>query len=260
MTTLAANPPAAHDSRRASAPAPRVVNVLRLHLTNKFTTLGLPLLILTFIFLVNYVIWLLIYTSTPGGDRQAVEGTQYSGSIAYVFIYMGIIAIQVVLRTFPFALGFSITRREFALGSALLFGVLSVTYAAILTVMSYIEQATDGWGVGGHMFSTVWYGNGSLPERFSQEFFGLLFFFFVGAAVSTVYLRWRSLGQMVLWGGVVLIGLGAVTQFTVTNNWAAVGQWFVDAGPYGVVLWSLVITVAAALFGYRILKRATPVN
>ncbi|MCU1482279.1 MAG: transporter permease [Subtercola sp.] len=257
MTTLAATSPAA---ARSAASAPRVVNVLRLHLTNKWTTLGTPLLILAFIFLVNYVIWLLIYTSTPGGDREAVQGTQYSGSIAYVFIYMAIIGIQVVLRTFPFALGFSVTRRDFAFGSALLFGVLSVIYAAILTIMSYIEQATDGWGVGGHMFSTVWYGTGSLPERFSQEFFGLLLFFFVGAAVSTVYLRWRALGQMLLWGIIVLIGLAAVTLITLTNNWSAVGQWFVDAGSYGVVLWTLPITAIAALFGFRVLRRATPVS
>ncbi|MEF2976894.1 ABC transporter permease [Subtercola sp. YIM 133946] len=259
MTTLAANPPAAPAARSAAA-APRVVNVLRLHLTNKFTTLGLPLLILGFIFLVNYVIWLLIYTSTPEGNREATAGTQYSGSIAYVFIYMAIIAVQVVLRTFPFALGFSITRREFALGSALLFGSLSVIYAAILTVMSYLEDATDGWGVGGHMFSTVWYGTGTVAERFSQEFFGLLFFFFVGAAVAVVYLRWRAIGQTVLWAGLVLVGLGVVALITLTNGWASVGQWFVDAGPYGVVLWTLPVTAVAALFGFFVLRRATPVS
>ncbi|MCU1476039.1 MAG: transporter permease [Subtercola sp.] len=257
MTTLvsATSPAASH----ATTSAPRVVNVLRLHLTNKFTTLGLPLLILSFIFGVNYVIWLLIYTSTPGGDREAVQGTQYSGSIAYVFIYMAIIAVQVVLRTFPFALGFSVTRRDFALGTALLFGVLSLIYSAILTAMSYLENATDGWGLGGHMFSTVWYGTGSLGERFSQEFFGLLFFFFVGAAISTVYLRWRAIGQTVLWGAIVLIGVAAMALITLTNSWASVGQWFVDAGPYGVAAWSLVITAAAALFGFLILRRATPV-
>ncbi|GGF11276.1 ABC transporter permease [Subtercola lobariae] len=263
MTTLAADQPA---TARVASSAPRAINVLRLHLTNKWTTLGTPLLILTFIFAVNYVIWLLIYTSTPeaartaAGGNQYVEGTQYSGSTFYIFIYMLVIAIQVVLRTFPFALGFSITRRDFYLGTALLFGVLAAIYSVILTIMSYIEEATTGWGLGGHMFSTVWFGTGSLGQRLSSEFFAFLFFFFVGAAISTVYLRWRATGMIVLWGSIVLIGVAAAALITFANGWPAVGTWFLNAGVYGVVLWSLVITVISAFFGFRILRRATPVN
>ena len=173
---------------------------------------------------------------------------------------MLIIAIQVVLRTFPFALGFSITRRDFYLGTALLFGVLAAIYSIILTIMSYLEEATGGWGLSGHMFATVWFGTGSLGQRLSGVFFAFLFFFFVGAAISTVYLRWRAPGMIVLWGSIVLIGVGLATLVTLTNNWSAVGAWFVANGVYGVVLWSLVVTAMAAVFGFRILRRATPVN
>ncbi|MDF2442580.1 MAG: hypothetical protein JWR01_783, partial [Subtercola sp.] len=58
MTTMTATGTGA-GTRSPGGTRSRIVPVLRLHLTNKWTTIGTPLLILLFIWAVNWVIWLL---------------------------------------------------------------------------------------------------------------------------------------------------------------------------------------------------------
>ena len=72
--------------------------------------------------------------------------------------------------------------------------LLSVMYAVGLTILAGLEQATDGWGVGGRMFTAAYFGGADIEwwMRLPIFFFILLFFFFVGAAVATVYVRWRA--------------------------------------------------------------------
>ncbi|PPF81164.1 ABC transporter permease [Subtercola sp. Z020] len=237
----------------------RVVPVLRLHLTNRWTTIGTPLVVLALIWAANWIVWLLIVRSVGADDRaDAMEGTQFSGAIFYIFVYMMVVAVQAITRTFPFALGFSVTRRDFFLGTALLFAVLSAFYAVVITALSLIEEATGGWGLGGHLFTAVWYGTGSPIERFVQILLLFLFFFFVGAAVAIVYLRWRANGMIVFWVAVGVLGLGLAALATFTNSWPAVYEWFIATGAFGVTAWSLVVTALAALVGYVVLRRATP--
>lgn len=248
-------------SSAAAVTPSRIIPVLRLHLTNKWTTVGTPLVVLALIWAVNFVIWLLITRSVDADDRAvALEGTQFSGAIFYIFVYMMVVAVQAITRTFPFALGFSVTRRDFYLGTALLFGSLSAFYAAVITALSLIEEATGGWGVGGHLFTAVWYGTGTPVERFVQVFLLFLFFFFVGSVVAIIYLRWRANGMIVFWVALTVLLLGLAALATFTNGWPAVGEWFVVTGAFGVTVWSLVVTALSALLGYVVLRRATPPN
>src|SRR5690554_4877023 len=99
----------------------RVLNVTRLHLTNKFPMMVLPLLILGFIFLVNLLIWLLIRSvAGPESAPDVTEGMQFSGASSFIFVYMMVVAVQAVNLTFPFALGYSVTRRDFYLGTSVM--------------------------------------------------------------------------------------------------------------------------------------------
>src|SRR5690554_3853858 len=165
----------------------RVLNVTRLHLTNVFPMMVLPLLILGFIFLVNYLIWWLISSVTDAeGMASASEGMQFSGASSFIFVYMMVVAVQSVNLTFPFALGYSVTRRDFYLGTSVMFVLLSVYYAAIMTIMATIERATDGWGFGGAMFDVIYFGAENPLQQFVLFLLLFLFFFFVGAATASV--------------------------------------------------------------------------
>ncbi len=261
-TTIEPTAPATRPGQ--SAAGSRVLAVLRLHLVNRFSVFVVPWLIMGFIFLVNLAIWWIIFSSIsdPTSRANAQAGLQYSGASFYIFVYLMVVAIQAIALTFPFALGYSVTRRDFWLGTALSFLVLAALYSAAMTVLALVEVATGGWGFGGRMFTALYFGGADAPwyERFFLFFATFLFFFFVGALIATIYQRWRVNGMLVFFGALVLVLVGSAALATLTNGWPAVGAWFVSTGATGVVAWSLVLTAGAALVGFALLRRTTPKN
>jgi hypothetical protein len=257
MTTTTASP---HDLLGTpSIGGNRVWNVVRLGWINRWTTLWIPGIILGFILLVNVVIWALIVAYAGPADRaDTLEGTQYTGATSYVFVYLMIVAIQAVNLTFPYALGLSVTRREFYLGTASSLVLLSLLWGGILTTLSYIEEWTHGWGLGGHMFTVVYFGNGPVWERLFTFTAGFLFFAFAGIAWGTVYMRWRTNGMLIAGAVSVLAAVGVVTLLTFTNGWPTFGAWAAAAGPTGIVAWLLIPTAISAVAGYFLLRRSTP--
>ena len=238
-----------------------ILAVTRLHFVNKMAILYTPLIVLGGIFLVNLAIWYLIVFSidvnTPGHNTAHLG---YSGAVSYIFVYFFVVSVQVISRTFPFSLGFGVTRRDFYLGTALAFLILSVFFAAILTIMSVLELVTGGWGVEGRMFSPLYFTDPNWALRFVMYLVVFLFCLFVGSAAASVYVRWRATGVVVFFIVLALILLGLVALATFTNTWGEVGNWFADRTPFAITLWTLVPTVIAALAGFFILRRATPRN
>jgi hypothetical protein len=107
------------------------------------------------------------------------------------------------------------------------------------------------------MFTAVYFGSGP-GERFVIYLAAFLFFFFVGAAIATVYVRWKGFGITAFFVivGFLLIGIAAFV--VLTDGWAAIGEFFTRAGALGTALTSLAVTAVAAIAGYLILRRATP--
>lgn len=236
----------------------RILNVVRLNTANPWTAIIMPWLILGFIFLVNYLIWWIVFTAAgPENAASVSKGMQYSGASGFIFIYMMVVAIQTINLTFPLALGYGVTRRDFWLGSSLTFVLLAVMFAVGLTILSVIEQATGGWGLGGHMFTAIWFGE-TWPERLFVIFTALMFFLFFGAAIATVYVRWKSNGVAGFFIALTLVLVGLAALVTFTESWPAVGNFFVVSGALGVVAWTYVITAISAVTGYLFLQRATP--
>jgi len=242
------------------APPNRIFAVVRLYFVSPSTAIVVPWMILGFIFIVNLAIWAIIFSSVSSeADRADVQdGLSYSGASFYIFVYMGIVAIQAINLAFPFSQGYSVTRRDFYLGTSLAFVLLSAGYAAGLTVLSVIEDATNGWGFGGHMFTSVYFGTGPWWVRFGLFFTIFVFFLFLGMIFATVYVRWRANGMLVL-SAAITVGLVALAALvTFTDSWPAVGEWFVSTGVNGVIVWTLVPTGVSAVASYFVLRRATP--
>ncbi|MEZ5190599.1 MAG: ABC transporter permease [Schumannella sp.] len=238
----------------------RILRVVRLNLANPWTTVIMPWIVLGAIFVLSYGIWILVFLSVePGGEAEAREGMQWSGASMWIFVYLLVVAVQTMNLTFPLALGYGSTRRDFYLGSAATFVVLSVMWALGLTILSAIESATDGWGIGGRMFTTIFFGGDSpVWQRFVICLCISLFFFFVGAAVASVYVRWRVLGMIVFFFLLGLALIGALALIFAVDGWPAVGDFFVTNQAFGVSLWMLVPTAVAGLAGYLMIRGATP--
>jgi hypothetical protein len=242
------------------SPLQRITSVVRLQVANPWTTLILPWIILGLIFVANLTIWwIILSTVSSEADRADVrDGLQYSGAGLYIFVYMMVVAVQSISVTFPFALGYGVTRRDYYLGASLTFVLLSAIYAVGLTILAAIEEATNGWGLGGRMFTAIYFGEGSWPERLFIFFAALLFFFFVGAAVATVWVRWKANGVTAFFVALGVLVIGAVALLTFTASWKGVGDFFAATGFVGSFAWSLIITAIAGITGFFILRRATP--
>jgi hypothetical protein len=254
MTAVALDAPAAGRSELSR----RIGSVVRLHFTNPGTLVVIPLIVLAGIWLINLSIWLIIWLSVPAPDfADAQDGFGYTGSSLYIFAYMVFVGIQAMNGTFRFAQGFGATRRDYYLGTALVFLILTAGYSALMLLMGVVEEATRGWGLGGHMFTPVYFGT-DWGQRIAVVVCLFLFVFFVGAAVATVYVRWRRTGMLVFWGAVVLLVVLAAFVVALLDAWPAVGAWLDANLPAGLALWSLVPTAVFGVVGFFILRRATP--
>ena len=257
MTALTASPHPVADAAAPRTPLRRVLNVVKLQLGNPWTAIVMPWMILGFIFLVNLAIWVIIAAATSGNDAaDARKGLTYSGSSFYIFIYMMVLAIQAFSITFRFALGFGVTRRDYWLGSALTFVILAAMFAVGITILSVIEVATGGWGLGGSMFSAVYFGE-EWWQRLLVFFFGLLFFLFIGSLFAAVWVRWKATGMIVLFGGFGLLLIAAIALFSLTRTWSSFGDVFAGSTPLSIASWLLVPAAVAAGVGFLVLRKAT---
>jgi hypothetical protein len=123
MTAIADRTEYTMEQTRETTARTRVWNVLRLQFANRLNMLAIPWL--AFVFLINYAIWAIVATASNG--EASLKGTEYSGSTFWLFAYLMIAAIQAITLTFPFALGMSVTRRDYYLGTALAFALPSTS-------------------------------------------------------------------------------------------------------------------------------------
>lgn len=236
----------------------RIVAVVRLHLANRWTVIYTPWLIMLAILALNAAIWALILGSTPPSEHAEIrEGFTYSGATSYMFVYMMVVAVQAISVTFRFAQGFSVTRRDYYVGTAVTFVGFALMYAVGLSILGVIEQATDGWGLGGALFTSPIFG-ATIAERALSFLLISLFFFFVGGAVASIWVRWKGFGLIGFFVALAFALVGVMALIGLTDSWGRLFTWLGSIGWTGAYLWSLVPTAVAALGGYLVLRRATP--
>ena len=243
-----------------SAPE-RIWNVVRLHLVDRRTYIGIPWLIVGMAFVVTIFVAQIVGFTTGGlGTPDAIEGQRYSWAVLSPQWYLIVVGVQAISFGFPLALGFGVTRRDFYLGTALLFVLISAANALAFAVLTQIEQLTDGWWIDTYMFNALWLGlDGFWVDLFSFFVMQLLVFL-VGASIATIYMRWRMPGMLVFWSSLVLAVVGTVTIITFTSSWPAVGLWYGAQGIAGIFAWLLLPAAVAGFGGFLALCRATPKN
>jgi hypothetical protein len=246
---------------QARSPWQHIASVVRLHFTNPWSTLVVPWMILGAIFVMTLTVIAIVRANLDSPAQADLrDGVSYSGSIFYIFIYMMVIAIQAISITFQFALGFGVTRRNYYLGSAVTFGILAAGYTIALTVLSLLEELTNGWGLGAPFFTGAYFGDGTWWQRTLVYFVGLLFCFFAGVVFAGAWLRWKSYGVLVTIGLMLVLLIGAFGFFSIGNNVALLGLWADTFGYFGSVMWLLVPTAVNGVIGYALLRGATPKN
>ena len=141
-------------------------------------------------------------------------------------------------------------------GTVVAFALQGLLFTAVYTLLSYIEDWTQGYGMNAHMFSNVYMGSGPLWERVFTTFGAFMFCFALGALAGSVFVRWRATGLYALGGVVALLTVGFIAVSTLTDSWPAVGGWFVEMRTVGVVAWLLIPMLVSAVIGYFVLRKA----
>ena len=111
----------------------RILGAARLHLVNPLMSLGVPWLVVLSSFAINLVVW----GVTAAGDQPGGGST---GGLAALYLTVLIVFAQSITQLLPFAMGLSLTRRTFYLGTALVALVQSFGYGIVLTVLDAVEN------------------------------------------------------------------------------------------------------------------------
>lgn len=256
MTATATGPAPAATTDSASRVRPNEIwRIVRLHAVNPSIFFVVPAMVLGGAWAITMVIALILLGS---GVPMENTGFEYSWAVLSPQWYLIVVGVQAVSYTFPFALGFGATRRDYWLGTGLMFVLASLLYAVVIATLLVIERATGGWGIGAGMFDALWYVGADWFTAFYTTFALQLLVLFIGAGVTTVFMRWRMKGLLTLAAGGMVVILGIIALLTFTASWESLGAWLGSIGLVGVFTLLLVTALAWAVAGFLVIRRATP--
>ncbi|WP_415974511.1 ABC transporter permease [Rhodococcus sp. 077-4] len=228
----------------------RILNVARVHNTSWAATFAWPLAILAIVFALTYGLFSVI----PNSESD----TYFTGGVFSVFGFTIAFYLTAITQCFPYALGLSITRREFLTATALVGVVQSCAIGTIVYALSVIEEATDGFGRRIRMFGVARYATDVPILQWATVVIALLLIGSIGAFVGVVYRRYRTNGLFTLGLiDLVLFGGGAIV-ITWQNWWPNVGSFFADTPRILLlVVIPLIITAALSVASWVGLLKAT---
>ena len=238
---------------------PDIWRIVRLHCIKPSVFFGVPLLILGGAWVITLIVTGLIAAGTGEAVTfDASVGQRYSWAVISPQWYLVVVGVQAIAYTFSFALGFGSTRRNYWLGTALMFTLTSAVFALLIACLVQIEKATSGWFIGAHMFDTLWYGIDGFGVDFYTTFSLQLFVLFIGAGVTAVFMRWRVRGMLVLMFSFIAVLLAVATVLTFTNTWPELFAWLASLGIVGTFTAVLLLALASGVSGYAVIRKATP--
>ncbi|MGU3433480.1 ABC transporter permease [Actinomycetes bacterium M1A6_2h] len=229
----------------------RIVAVARMHSVAWPLAIGAPAGILLVAFAIGWIIFFVL----PNPNAS----TQFTGGTTSIFFFAIGFYIQAMTQTFPFALGLSVTRREFFTATALAGAVQAAVFGTVIYLLSLVETATSGWGVHMRMFGILDYLTTSPPTRVLTLV--VLFFLVssIGLLIGTIYLRWKLIGLMTLGAAAVIVIGGGIILILWQQWWFAVGDAIADTPRFvSLVVAPLIVALASLLGGWAVLRRTTP--
>ncbi|NLE82071.1 MAG: ABC transporter permease [Rhodococcus sp.] len=225
----------------------RALSVSRVHTVAWPLLVAWPVGILAVAFAIPWAIFAIVQP----------DETNYTGSVTALLGVALTFYIGAMTQTFPFALGMSVTRRDY-FASTLVVGLAQVVgFGVMLWALAGIETATHGWGVNMVMFGIPNIFTSNPLVQLGAWFAVLALIAGIGLFVGALYRRWRVTGLYSVGAGLlVLAGLAAIV-ITWQGGWPAFGSWFADE-PRVVTMVALPAVLAAAFtFGaWRLIRRA----
>jgi hypothetical protein len=229
----------------------RVLRVARVQLTTWKQTFGWPVAILALSFVLNLAFFGSI------GDDLGDDPVTYG--VVSIFIFMAITASQLFTQGFSFAVGLNVTRRTFFAGTSVVLGLMSVTFAVLLYLLSIVEQLSGGWGLDLRYFTVLPITQTYSPLSVIVFLVPMLLFSYVGLFLGVVAKRWGTNGVLLLIL-LALVVIGAVVVLlTWADGWPRISDWLGDQSGLALIAgWTLLPLLVAVAGSYGLTRRAIP--
>lgn len=233
-----------------SRPRNRTLGVVRLQFTNTQTFVWVPVIVLGGVWLITLVIYWIVSSSGAGSPM-------YSGGSQAPLWYFAVVGAQAMNLTFYFSQAMSLTRREFYLGSLLAAAISAIGISAVFVALGLIEQATDGYGMGGYFAYLPWVWEHG-PFAAGLIYFVLTMLWFVlGFWFAIVKKRFGTPILTISLIVIALVLLAGAAWVSVNQGWAEVGMWLANTQAIGLACWALGLTAVFAVGSYLTLRRLT---
>ena len=237
----------------------RLSRVIRLHLVSPMNFIGIPLIVIGIAWVISGAIFGILSVTVLGTTEDLRDGARNSWAVLSPLWYLISAGALAFAGTFPFALGMGSTRRDFHLGTSVLFVALAAAFSLLYTLLAAVERLTTGWGFNNWMFNSLWIGFDTMLVDFLGLFVLHLLVLFTGAAGATLWMRWRALGVIgfiVVCAG-LLVGLLAAIGFS-TGSWSGFFAWAGSVGLAGMFGLMFIPVVGLFLVSLVMIRFATP--
>ena len=231
----------------------RVLAAARLQLVHPMAILGVPWMVGALSFAINWAVWRIV-------DIRSLEGEDgLTGGVLALYITVLIVFVQAVTQLMPFAMGISLSRRSYFLGTCLVGVGMALGFGAILAVLDAVESASGGWGVGLQFWTPPPVDvDGFLPQ-IAVSGAPMLALIAAGVGMGVVTKRWGPNG---VWGliisGIVVLG-GAAVLVTWMRAWTDLGRWLIDQSVMTLAVGlPLVLAIALGLLAFAGIRRVVP--
>ncbi|MEH7276724.1 hypothetical protein [Neobacillus vireti] len=224
-----------------------IQGVLKMYSRDKWAWFFIPNMILFSVFLLNFIVSLLISSNVM----------MYTGGVSYIFFYMLVMGIMVVTQTFPYAIGMSIRRTDYFLGTVVMAVAVNVLFGIMLVFFSVIENATNGWGGRFHFFHFPYFNDGSILEQLTMYVILLINLFCMGLLISSTARRFGAKGLVIAVISVLLILSVVALLVTYYSVWLDIFHWFASYTAVQIAYWLIIPTIVYMLLSFALLRRAT---
>lgn len=219
-----------------------------MHFRNKNFWFFVPWMVLFSNFVINLCLSILI------GGKTAI----YTGGLASIYIYMLVVGSITLKDTFPFALGFSVRRTDYFLGTVVMAVTVSAGTAILLLLLAITEsELTGGWGVQLYFFHLPYLNDGPLIGQLWTYFVVMVHTYFLGFASASVYQRFGRNGMYAFFTATLLLFSVCAYVCTYFNWWGAIFSWLSHHSAAGLASWMALLIVGYVLVSYVLLRKAT---
>ena len=218
------------------------IKVARYHLADRISYTALPWGLLAFHFALIVAIFKM---AGPAMDVPGKVLHDQAFNLVVIYVVFLVLGLLAVLRSLPFGLALSVSRRSYYAGTAALAVALAAVYGLGLAMLQAIERATGGWGMGLHFFRIPYILDGPWYLTWLTSFVGLGLMFIYGMWWGLVYRRWNLAGLLAFGAAQIIVVSGGVIIASQVHGWPAIGRFLITLSATGLT--GLLAALAAVL-------------